>query len=95
MKKTKIKRLVYRHLSTNEIIYGAEQYDGRLSTPNILGSIYTKGKHEWCPDAYQYAMYQFNSEGLLQYRITVETFYQYEKSSLNLLMDNIKRILGI
>ena len=93
MKKIVIKRLVYHHLATNEIHYGGYEFDGNLTDENILGMLFTFGKHEWCPDGY--GMYQLNANGELVYRITVETFYRYEKSWYNLLADNIKRILGL
>ena len=95
MRKIKVKRLAYYHLGTGETIYGGETYDGKLDNTNILGSIYMLGKNEWCPNAYGYAMYQTNNKGELVYRITVETFYQYQKTAFDLAKDNIKRILGL
>lgn len=93
MKKIKVKRLVYKHLATNEITYGGEEYDGNLTDDNILGAIFTLGKHEWCPDGY--GMYQLNQKGELVYRIWIETFYQYQKTRCELMLDSIKRILRI
>lgn len=93
MRKVKIKRLVYHHLGTNEIYYGGFEYDGNLTDENILGTLFTLGKHEWCPNGY--GMYQLNQKGELVYRIGVETFYQYQKSWYDMLVDNIKRILRI
>lgn len=93
MKKIKVKRLVYHHLGTNEIHYGGLEYDANLTDYNILGAIFTLGKHEWHPGIE--GIYQVNVNGELVYRITVETFYRYQKSWYNLLADNIKRILRI
>lgn len=93
MKRIKVKRLMYHHLGTNEITYGGEEYDGNLTDYNILGTIFTLGKHEWHPG--MEGIYQLNANGELVYRITVETFYQYQKSWYNVLADNIKRILRI
>lgn len=93
MRKVKVKRLVYHHLGTNEIHYGGFEYDGNLTDENILGALFTVGKHEWHPG--MKGIYQLNNKGELQYRITVETFYQYQKSWYNLFSDNIKRILRI
>lgn len=91
MKKKKVKRLVYRHLGTNEIYYGGFEYDSNLTTENILGAIHEIGKTEWCPNGY--GLYQLNSNGDIVYRISVETFYQYQKSWYNLLWDWIRRIV--
>lgn len=93
MKKVRVKRLVYHHLGTNEIHYGGFEYDGNLTNENILGAVFTVGKHEWHPG--MEGIYQLNANGELVYRITVETFYQYQKSWYNLLADSIKRILRI
>jgi len=93
MKKMIIKRLVYHNMVNNEISYSAEQYDGQLTNENILGAVYTLGKHEWCP--YHLGLYQYNTNGELVYRITIEEFEQYQKSWYNLLSDSIKRILRI
>ena len=91
MKKIKVKRLVYYHLGTNEVHYGGVEYDGNLTNENILGALFTLGKHEWCPNGY--GMYQLNANGELKYRIIVETFYRYQKSWYNLLWDWIRRVV--
>ena len=91
MKRTKIKRLVYKHLGTNEIVYGAEEYDANLTDRNILGAIYTLGKHEWCPDGC--SLYQINQNNELVYRIWIEVFYQYQKRWWENLADAIRRIV--
>ena len=92
MRKIKVKRLVYNHLGTGEIHYGGYEFDGNLTDDNILGAIFTLGKHQWCPDGY--GMYQLNQKGELVYRIGVETFYQYQKTRFDLLIDTIKRWFG-
>ena len=93
MKKIKVKRLMYHHLGTNEITYGGEEYNGNLTDYNILGAIFTLGKHERHPG--MEGIYQLNANGELVYRITVETFYQYQKTRFDFLLDSIKRILGL
>lgn len=93
MKKIKIKRLAYYNLITNDILWGAKEYDGSLTDENILGAIHEIGKTEWCPN--YLGLYKLNSEGEITHRIVVETCYQYQKSWYNLLADNIKRILRI
>ena len=93
MKKIIVKRLLYQHMRTNEVFYGGEEYDGHLTAENILGSIYTVGKHEWGPRGC--SLYQLNNKGELQYQIYVNQFEYYQKSWYDLLFDNIKRILRI
>ena len=95
MKKTLVKRLVYRHVGTNEISYGNEEYDAHLTSANILGAIFEAGKHEWTPNFDHASMYQYNNKGELAYVISVGIFYQYQKTKLDLFFDNIKRILGV
>ena len=93
MKKIKVKRLAYYNLITNDILWGAEEYDGNLTDENILGAIHEIGKTEWCPNIL--GLYKLNNNGEITHRIVVETFYQYQKSWYNLLSDVIKRILRI
>ena len=94
MKKIMIKRLIYRNMLTDEISYGAEEYDGNLSDDNILGAIYTVGKHQW-NSVYHHSLIQINNNGKLVYHVTVGEFERYQKSWYNLLFDSIKRILRI
>ena len=89
MRKVKVKRLVYNHLGTGEVHYGGSEYDGNLTDENILGALFTIGKHEWHPG--MVGIYQLNANGELAYRITVATFYQYQKSWYDLLFDKIRR----
>ena len=91
MRKIKVKRLIYNHLGTGEIHYGGYEFDGNLTDDNILGTIFTLGKHQWRPNGY--GMYQLNQKGELVYRIGVETFYRYQKSWYNRLWDCVRRII--
>lgn len=91
MKRVITKRLLYRNMVTNELFYGAEEYDGHLTNHNILSSIYTIGKYEWCP--HSLSLYQKNQSGDLVYQIYVEQFEYAEKSWYNLLWDWIRRIV--
>lgn len=91
MKRIIVKRLVYTHLSTGEVHLGSTEYNGDLTDENILGSIFHIGKHEWHPG--MIGIYQLNSNGECAYRITVEKFYQYQKSWYNLFWDWIRRVV--
>jgi len=106
MKRIKVKRLVYSHFITGEVLYGGEEYDGNLSDENILGSIHEVGKTEWRPtnwvgpgdkweDELWLLMPDANDSNIKypMYRIYVDTFYRYQKSWYNLLWDWIKRII--
>lgn len=108
MKKIKVKRLAYYNLITNDILWGAEEYDGNLTDENILDSVHELGKTEWRPTNWIGPGNKWKNELWLlkpdpnnsnvKYptcRICVETFYRYEKSWYNLLFDSIKRILRI
>ena len=95
MRKIKVKRLAYYHLGTGATTYGGETYDGDLTDANILGSIFTRGKHQWVLNGEYDAMYQYADENTVQYRIYVVPFYQYEKTAFDLMKDTIKRILGL
>ena len=95
MRKIKVKRLEYYHIGTGETTYGGETFDGALTDSNILGAIYEYGKHEWVCNGYYNAMYQLTNQNEIQYRITVAVFYQYEKTTFDLMKDNIKRLLGL
>lgn len=93
MKRVIVKRLLYRNVKTNEMLYGGQEYDGCLTNENILGSIYELGKHEWC--SHCLSLYQRDANGEIQYQIYVNQFEYAEKSWYNLLSDTIKRILRI
>ena len=95
MRKIKVKRLAYYHLGTGETTYGGETYNGSLTDANILGAIYTYGKHQWVPNGEHNAMYQYTDENTVKYRISVVIFYQYQKTTFDLMKDNIKRLLGL
>lgn len=93
MKRIITKRLLYRNMATNELYYGAEEYDGHLTNENILSAIYEVGKYEWCP--YCLSLYQKNQNGELIYQIYVEQFEYAVKSWYNLFADSVKRIFRI
>lgn len=90
MKKITVKRLVYTDVRTHEVSFGAEEYNGYLSDDNILGTIFTVGKHDWYPR--MRGIYQLDQDGNIIYHITVETFIQYEKTWIDYILDKIKRI---
>lgn len=85
MKRTEIKRLVYVG-PQGDILYGAEEYDARLTDDNILGAIHEIGKTAWIGEALWLLV-----EGTPAYRIDVEKFYQYTKSWFDLLIDAVRR----
>ena len=94
MRKIKVKRLVYFQVGTGKVFPGAESYDGNLYSHAILCSVYTKGKHEWSVNQYDYpALYQMDEHGKLKYIIHVQNFYQYQKTWIDMLCDEIKRAL--
>lgn len=108
MKAIKVKRLVYSHLGTGEVLYGGEEYDGDLSDENILGSVHEIGKTEWLTtnwvgpgDKYEDELWLLVPDSnnpqvkYPTYRIFVDTFYRYEKTWWDTFCDNIKRILRI
>ena len=86
MKKIIIKRLIYKN-DTEEII-GSCEYDGRLTDDNILGAIHEVGHTVWVGQS----LWKLQN-GIPQYRISVETFYQYQKSWYNLFWDWIRRTI--
>lgn len=87
MKKTMIKRLTYYVPQTGETMYGAEEYDARLTDDNILCFIHEVGKTTWMGDTLWLLR-----DGVPTYRINVESFYQYTKSWFDLLLDAVRRI---
>lgn len=89
MKKIAIKRLVFTD-GLGESLIGSEEFDGALDDYNILNAVHEIGKTEWLGSSLWYL-----KDNTPKYRITVETFYQYQKSWYNLLSDFIKRILGL
>lgn len=86
MKKIKIKRLVFTNKYGGGYI-GAGEYDGNLTDENILGSFHQVGKTVW-QGSNLYML--VDGEPLL--RVTVDTFYQYQKRWYESLLDAIRRI---
>ena len=86
MKKIPIKRLMFS--DGNGISHiGAYEYDGRLTDDNILGAFHEIGQTIWIGNS----LWTIR-RGVPVYRVTVETFYQYEKRWFELLFDMIRRI---
>ena len=85
MKRVTIKRLVYVG-PQGETMYGAEEYDARLTNDNILGAIHEVGKTAWMGETLWLLV-----DGAPTYRIDVEKFYQYTKSWFDLLIDAVRR----
>lgn len=86
MKRMKVKRLIYTDGQGNTLI-GAEEYSGSLDDFNILGAVHELGKTQWIGNSL-WALHA----GIPAYRITVETFYQYQKRWYELLIDALRRI---
>lgn len=86
MKKILIKRLIYSDGKGNTII-GAEEYDGALSNANILNATYQVGKHMWIGKTLW-----FMRAGVPTYRVTVGSFYQYQKRWYEKMLDAVRRI---
>ena len=83
MKKIIKKRLVYINPDGNSFI-GGEEYDGALSDHNILCALHTIGKTAWI-NGQLYSL--MNGQPFLH--ITIQKFYQYEKSWYNRLIEFI------
>lgn len=87
MKKIAIKRLIFTD-GLGESLIGSEEFDGALDDYNILNAVHEIGRTEWLGSSLWYL-----KDNVPKYRITVETFYQYQKSWYNLLWDWIRRKL--
>lgn len=86
MKKILVKRLVYTDGQGNTII-GAEEYSGHLDDHNILGVVHEVGKTTWIGNS----LWVLHA-GIPAYRITVESFYQYQKRWYENVFDALRRI---
>ena len=86
MKQIKIKRLIYTDGQGNTLI-GGHEYDGALDDFNILGAVHEIGKTTWIGNS----LWALRA-GVPAYRITVETFYQYQKRWYELVLDAVRRI---
>ena len=93
MRKIKTKRLVYSHNPNFATIdaYGGVEYDGRLSDENILGVFYEPGYWDWSP---HWKNVLESHKDSLSWYMKVGTFYHYEKTKLELIIEAIVRILG-
>lgn len=87
MKKRKIKRIVYYAPTSGDTFYGATEYDGDLDDYNILGAFHEVDKTAWIGNS----LWTLRA-GVPAYRITVETFYQYQKRWYELMLDAVRRI---
>ena len=86
MKKIAVKRLIYSDGNGNSYI-GGETFDGTLDDFNILCALHEVGKTAWIGKS----LWSMRA-GVPTYRITVETFYQYQKRWYELLLDAVRRI---
>ena len=94
MKRIKVKRLIYSHDYGfhGELFYGNEEFIGTLSDYSILACYREIGSWAWA-NSYGSMLVKYTNDRPLYMK--VHTFYQYQKSWYNLLIDNIKRILRI
>lgn len=86
MKKIVIKRLMFNDGNGNSYI-GSREYDGKLTDDNILGAFHEVGKTIWIGES----LWTIRM-GVPVYRVSVETFYQYQKRWYELVMDAVRRI---
>lgn len=87
MKKIYVKRLIYHSPNSGRVLIGGTTYDGTLSDHNILNSIHEVGKTAWIGNE----LWLIRGDTLI-YRITVDTFPQFQKSWYNILIDRIRRV---
>lgn len=86
MKKILIKHLIYTN-GAGEVTIGATEYNADLTDENILGAIHEVGKTQWIGRSLW-----LMKQGVPAYKITVETFTQYEKNWFDLIIDAVRRI---
>ena len=86
MKQIKVKRLVYTNYRGSRMIGGVE-YSGTLTNENILYSVHEIGKTAWLGNE----LWLMRGD-IPEYRITVEPFYQYQKSWYDKVLDALRRI---
>lgn len=79
MKKIMKKRVIFYCPWTEELIIGAEEFDGTLSDDNILGAFYETGKTMWCPTHPDYDelwyLKEYQNLRVPYYKIEIEKFY--------------------
>ena len=86
MKQIKVKRLVYTN-GNGETLIGGHEYDSALDDYNILGALFEVGNTAWIGNS----LWTLRA-GVPTYRITVETFYQYQKRWYELMLDAVRRV---
>ena len=79
MKKIMKKRVIFYCPWTEELVIGAEEFDGTLSDDNILGAFYETGKTMWCPTHSDYDelwyLKEYKNLRVPYYKIEIEKFY--------------------
>ena len=79
MKKIMKKRVIFYCPWTEELVIGAEEFDGTLSDDNILGAFYETGKTAWCPTHQDYDelwyLKEYKNLRVPYYKIEIEKFY--------------------
>ena len=86
MKKILIKRLIFTDNMGTECI-GSVEFDGHLTDDNILGAFHEVGRTTWIGES----LWTLRA-GIPQYRVSVGTFYQYQKRWYELILDAVRRI---
>lgn len=87
MKKIYVKRLMYHSPNSGRVLIGGITYDGKLSNNSILNSVHEVGKTAWIGNE----LWLIRGDSLI-YRITVESFPQFQKSWYDIFLDRIRRI---
>lgn len=81
MKKIMKKRVIFYCPWTEELVIGAEEFDGALSDDNILGAFYETGKAIWRPtihpdyDELWYLKETKMGLRLPYYKVEIDNFY--------------------
>ena len=86
MRKITVKRLMYHSPNSGRVIIGGCTYDGNLTDENILGSVHELGKTQWINGQ----LWLMRDDDLL-YRITVESFTQYQRT----WFDTLRKWFGV
>ena len=79
MKKIMKKRVIFYCPWTEELVIGAEEFDGTLSDDNILGAFHETGKTMWCPTNPDYdELWYLKPCGKVRlpyYKVLIDDFY--------------------